>query len=412
MKNTIVVIDPIISSEFLLNRFQEKKIGIIAITTLNLENDYFNYEHLPFSHIIKSSGNVSEDIKKIVSISDIKLLAGFYGSEATVPYADKLLRKLFPEASNYKNSIFRYDKFSMNDALKKVGIPSIKQEKIIADLLPDQAIKKTQNFFKENENKIVIKPTSGSAGSVGVYVPNSFEDIVTYFAQDDLFLFNDSDFVIQEKLEGVEYYIDSASFQGKHIITTIGRYNKVLINGNYVYQYVDALDINDPELFILKDYVLKILETLGVNTGLAHTEVLKTKKGYRLIEINPRISGIHGVQNMMAKGKNQQDQIDAFVALLYDKKINHDNNDFFYRSIFLKNTIGVYKRINYSAIRQHESFLHTEVFCEAQLQKPNEKQTLVDICAMIMLRTNCRKTLEQDTKSILAMESDGSAFIC
>ena len=412
MKNAIVVIDPIISSEFLLKRFKEKEIIIIAVNTLKLETDYFNYEHLPFSHTIKSSGNVFEDVRKIQSIPDVKLLSGFYGSEATVSYADKLLRKLFPKTSNYKDSILRYDKFSMNDALKNIGIPSIKQERIVTSLLPDRAIKKTQEFFKKNDGNIVIKPTSGSAGSVGVYVPKNSDDIVSYFAQDDLFLFNDRDFVVQEKLKGIEYYIDSASFKKQHIITGIGRYEKTLIDGNYIYQYADALDINMPELTNLKNYALDILETLGVENGLAHTEILETSKGYRLVELNPRVSGIHGVINMMSKGQNQQDQVDAFVALLCDENNTHNNTGFYQRSIFLKNTVGIYKQINYNALEQHKSFFHTEVFCATQLQKSNEKQTLVDICAMIMLRINCKRTLNQDTKSILSMEADGSAFIC
>ena len=317
MKRCILVVDPTSSSEYLVNKANEKDIELIALKTFNINNHYFDYHKLNYK-IITSNGSVIDDIKKIMPY---QCIIGFYGNENSVEYADKILTQLFPEASNKMPSKFRYNKFHMLEQINKYKLPCIKQILLNHQQSMSELINITYDYFCKNNNQMIIKPASGSAGSQGVFSPSSKKEIIDYFQQGDKnFLYATGDYLLQQKITGIEYYVDTASYQGKHTIVSIGRYKKTFISGSNQYIYAENLDIYDPTFNQFKKQIKQILEILGMHTGLAHLEFLKSDEKFYLLEINPRISGAHGVINYMSKLLTSYDQIDAFLDLIEGNK--------------------------------------------------------------------------------------------
>ena len=282
MKQAVLVIDPLSSAKYLTDRFHALGFAIIALRTLVDVDDYFSYEDLPFEKILQSSKNLATDVEMLRTISDYKLIHGFTGIIACVPYAEQLLAKLFPEAANNPHtSNYRFDKFFMNEILKKNKLSYIKQQKLTTKLSLSEKIASTVKFFKEHKGNIVIKPCSGSAGSVGVFSPTTITDISLYYHNQHHGVFFESDLLLQEKINGTEYYIDAVAYQGQQQIVSIGRYTKQEINGLFTYQYTDSIDKNIEQTQALQQYVLTCLEKLQVNNGFSHTEIIATANEFR-----------------------------------------------------------------------------------------------------------------------------------
>jgi L-amino acid ligase len=61
--------------------------------------------------------------------------------------------------------------------------------------------------------------------------------------------------------------------------------------GSFVYEKCDLLQSSADVVAELTDYTFRMLDAFGVKEGASHNEVMMTKAGPALIEINPRVSG-------------------------------------------------------------------------------------------------------------------------
>lgn len=97
--------------------------------------------------------------------------------------------------------------------------------------------------------------------------------------------------VLEEFLEGPEYSVEACSFGGD--ISIIGITDKSLTGEPYF--------IEDGHMFPAKltpdierkicSYAKDVLNAIGYDNGITHTEIKLTEKGPRLIEVNPRPAG-------------------------------------------------------------------------------------------------------------------------
>lgn len=90
---------------------------------------------------------------------------------------------------------------------------------------------------------------------------------------------------------GEEISVESVSFQGK--TTIIGVTDKSLTGTPYFIEtgHMFPAIIGNDQYLPLIDYVKSVLEAVGFDNGVAHTEVKLTKDGPRIVEINPRTPG-------------------------------------------------------------------------------------------------------------------------
>lgn len=288
-KNIIVIIDGYSTGRFLASAFSGYGYGCIHIeSNPNLSDIYranFNDTANLFIETIPYQDNIFAIIKKL-SRYQVKCIIP--GSEAGVTLADLLNGQLNLETSNgMEFSLPRRNKYVMQETLKAHNIAAI----------PQLLSKNSADIFSWIDNigfPIVLKPVS-SSDSEGVSFCNSREEILTAYhnliAKCNLYGEKNDEVLVQKKMEGKEYVINSVSYNGQHFITDIWTNIKRKIQNNYVYDYQDLILPSDPIFPQIKHYINSVLDTLNIRYGAAHCEIIITNEGPVLIEMGARLAG-------------------------------------------------------------------------------------------------------------------------
>ena len=123
--------------------------------------------------------------------------------------------------------------------------------------------------------------------------------------------------VIQEEAIGTEFAVGTVSSNGKHYLAHLIKYNKRSVHDRKtVFDYVEFVPYRESEHGELFDYTQKVLDALGIHWGAAHTEIMLTEKGPRLIESGSRMCG--GPLVGFAREATGSSQADKLVELYAD----------------------------------------------------------------------------------------------
>ncbi len=206
------------------------------------------------------------------------------GSEDGVVLATKLANELGLLANPVESLDAMTLKDEMQNALKRAGIRYIKGETV-------KSLEEALKFYRNSGLKeVVVKPIR-SAASVGVTICSN-EDELCHSVQSTLgaegfFGERIDEVVIQERIRGDEYVVNTVSHNGVHRVTTLWRYyKKQTPEGNYIYDHMDSvneLGISHGELV---EYAYNVADAIGVKYGPIHGEYMIDEKGPVLIEVN------------------------------------------------------------------------------------------------------------------------------
>ncbi|MBR0372272.1 MAG: ATP-grasp domain-containing protein [Methanobrevibacter sp.] len=127
-------------------------------------------------------------------------------------------------------------------------------------------------YEREGLNEVVIKPLY-SAGSVGVRICLNKDEMikaVREVLEQRGYYGNEFDEVlIQERIDGMEYVVNTVSCDGIHRLTTIWKYHKVKTEeGGIVYDYdeiIADLGLGESQLV---EYAYDVADAMGLNMGL------------------------------------------------------------------------------------------------------------------------------------------------
>ena len=175
-------------------------------------------------------------------------------------------------------------------------------------------------YDAESLGEVVIKPIR-SAGSCNVRIClnkqemiDAIEDIM---GMEGYFGGNVKELLVQERIDGDEYIVNTVSHNGWHRVTLIWKYSKVKTSGGaMIYdtvETVNSLGISEAEMV---EYAYKVADAIGIEYGPVHGEYMIDKGGSVLIEVNCRPCG----GNMSARfldeisGQHETDSIlDAYL---------------------------------------------------------------------------------------------------
>lgn len=314
LPETILIVDGISTGQYFAPRLYMMGYLVIHISSgsshstflsslqQNTREQYAKY----YKEWFEYSGDLNSFIESLNPYRPIAVIAG---SEPGVELADMLADTLGLPGNDPCTSLRRRNKYHMQDALHKANVPTMRYFKG-KDLAEIHRVVHLWNTWP-----VVIKPVK-SAGTDGVRFCNDEEELARGFNQlmnsHDILGNRNSEVLIEECLDGTEYVVNTVSFGGIHYLSDIWEYKKIKIPGAApIYDYVRLLPYpgNDSPLSILFEYTKQALCALGISHGPAHSEVMMTSEGPRLIETGARVMGASISPDLVSEciGHNQID---------------------------------------------------------------------------------------------------------
>ncbi|MDR5781632.1 ATP-grasp domain-containing protein [Caballeronia sp. LZ065] len=241
------------------------------------------------------------------------------GDSGVIP-ANKLAQFFDVPCNPAGSSHLHRHKYHMVEALRLNGVPCAAQFHS-HDL--DAILKwyETSGF-----RRVVMKPALG-AYSDGVGICESKAEIAAIFERNigRLNVVGElkDEYVVQEYLEGRHFVVNTVSVEGRHFVTDIWHEVNHQRGTQIIDEYANSVRRDAPEFPVLSAYVHDVLDALQIHNGPAHTEVMLTANGPRLIETGARLAG--GIDYSVVEECNGYSQIsvlaDSVVApYLFDAR--------------------------------------------------------------------------------------------
>ncbi len=291
-----------------------------------------------FPPIIMAKRDYKDTLEQIRKINPVLIIPG---SDRGIELAAKLSHDLGLIGNNPDNLPKMRDKFTAQQALKKNGVRSIESAVVTSE---QEAV----DFFNELQKTgrtAVVKPISGIA-SYGVFMCNTEDDVKKAYNSNVKNMVyasyngNSNGVLIQECIKGDEYVVNSVSCCGVHKITVIAKYHKETVsNGARIYSSTISLDYSSDLAKKLADYQLKVLDSIGIEYGAVHSEIMIDENGPVLIEANCRLFG----------GSNKSD---FFEECFGGSESKWSLRSYLYKDIFSEiDDIFIFKNLKYRLVK-------------------------------------------------------------
>lgn len=257
---------------------------------------------------------------------------------------------------------------------------------------------------------VILKPTNAS-GTRGFF---ECKDIIELKSNLKKLIWNHfgyaiRSYLLQEKLIGDEYAIDTFSWKGQHNLIHIRSYKKEYFNGVPIPRISYAVLPTHPIYKEILDYFYKTLDILGFKNGLCHAEFFLTQNGFFLIDINPRLPGLNNASCLLAKETYGYSHIDVLSHVILNKPLN-DYSYSFGRIIYLKNLLPhIINKLNVDKINKLPSFKHCISNHKEGISMSLPK-TLSDTIAFVILAHKDLDQVEEDTQKIFCLEQSNELF--
>lgn len=274
---------------------------------------YDEYKRIKYDfEIIYEQDTYEETLEMVRKLDPLLIVAG---NEKGVILTTKLSHDLGLLGNPIENLDAMTLKNEMHNRLKEYGIRYIRGK--VIDSIEDAI----EYYDSENLKEVVIKPTY-SAGSASVRICTDKEEMIESLKQmltDSANYYGDKEnkFLIQERINGEEYIVNTVSCEGKHRVTLIWKYSKVKTSdGAIVYdssETVNELRIGEAEMV---EYAYQVADAIGIQYGPVHGEYMIDENGPVLIEVNCRPCGASMEAEFLNRisGQHETDSIlDAYL---------------------------------------------------------------------------------------------------
>lgn len=306
-----VIVDPYSSGAMFAPAFKDAGVPVVAVVSAPQPPAVYaaSYRPADFPEILTFAGEHAPLVRRLRELRPRCVLAG---CESGVELADALAPQVVPDVANPAPlASARRHKGDMAAVVTAAGLP------VIAQICTDSAERVADWIEREGlgGRDLVIKPPK-SASTDGVARVREGRGWREAFADqlgraNRLGIVNDR-LLVQEYATGTEFVVDTFSHDGRHTVTDVCRYRKV-DNGPFmaVYDAMEWMSPVEPGLDEVVAYAKSVLDALGVRFGAAHTEVMLTPAGPRLIEVGARPHG--GGQPRFCRVATGDSQVDRAV---------------------------------------------------------------------------------------------------
>ena len=339
------------------------------------------------------------------------------GGESGVKVAENLANLLGLRGNSTVDGFEnRRDKKFQQEKVKESGLRSVRQ-------LQGTAWTNEVEAFCKQEMPLIIKPVE-SCGSDGVKLCKTIEEAEQHF---ELLMSGQrkvgaqgAAVLCQEFLQGAEYVVDCVSRDGVHKCTFVWVYDKREANGGgFVYFGMIPVPSDDPVVQLLIDYTFGCIDALKISNGATHNEVMLTKDGPCLVEVNCRAHGHGGawlpLTDRCTNGITQvRSNIDIFVDGAAFDAIPTVPRPFHASGtvvmlVSYQEALEVHATPGYETIKALPSFV--SISESVVVGKPVKLTVdLFDCAGLVVLVHDDAKAIEADLATIRKLEEDCELF--
>ena len=236
--------------------------------------------------VIRDYANYEELLARVKEYDPVLVVAG---QEFGVPYATRLADDLGLPGTPAERIPQMTEKVWMHDALKKAGVRYIAGEVI-------RSVEDAKRFFDSMDTEDFVIKWSRACATQGLHICHGWEEIekVVEDALSDPFLDEgeEVELLMQERIIGEEYIVNTVSRNGRHRVISMWHYDKVFRpDGSYVYNYLQTVNHLSVGHGRMARYAFDVLDAIGIVDGPVHGEYMIDEKGPVLIEVNCRPMG-------------------------------------------------------------------------------------------------------------------------
>jgi biotin carboxylase len=287
MPEHAIVVDPIASGRFLADEFKTRGIDCIAVLSApvpsNFESTYFPEN---FKKLIVFDGDFEALRARLSELKPVCVMAGL---ETGIELMDRLASKLGLPGNDPQTSLLRRDKFEMQAALSAKCLRSIRQGRV-------DSVEAAREWLPTHAARPIIVKPAASAGSDNVYLCHTLDESLSAVGEilgaTNLLGQINRYALLQEYLEGREWVVDTVSCNGRHVVTNVARYLKLTTDcSRVIYRHSEFMSPAKDEFRELIEYATGVNDAVGVRYGAAHHEIIWTKGGPTLVEVNARMHG-------------------------------------------------------------------------------------------------------------------------
>ena len=323
MRN-IVIVEAISTGYNLIEDIVQRGYNPIVVNVRDTSGVYNSHreifkDHKHLSTVVDELEDYDKTLEMIREFDPVLVVPG---NESGVPLATMLADDLgLPgNPKSILPQMTRKDK--MHEALKNAGIRYIRGRVVKT---ADEALEFCTSLGIKSA---VVKPLQ-SAGSNGLFLCDSLDDVSN--AVKELLTMKDyygrpiTSALVQERITGTEYIVNTVSCNGEHKLNSILRYKKQrTIEGGYIYDYAETIGKLEPGHAALVEYAYKVADAIGIKYGLVHGEYMIDENGPVLIEVNCRPMGGTMPAEFLDKIYGQHETDTLLDCFLYPEKFYED----------------------------------------------------------------------------------------
>lgn len=211
-------------------------------------------------------------------------------------------------------------KNEMQQALADYGIRYIRGRVVRSEA-------EAEAFYKELGTKNTVIKRVRSAATLGVYLCDGYDELMKTVRKELALSASDEhvgDILMQERIIGKEYIVNTVSCAGKHRLVSMCFYDKLHMNGSNIYNYMETVTRLDVGNSAIVRYAYDVLDAIGIQYGPVHGEFMVDEKGPVLIEINCRPMGAGQTRQFLEKVYGQHETDSALDSYLDPVKFEQE----------------------------------------------------------------------------------------
>lgn len=317
-KPVIVIVDGFMTGNTIADEARKRGLSCINVTSSSTIPAILqkNFVAEKFVEQCRFDGSVEAIVEPLRRHSVMAVLPG---AETAVELSEMLAFELGLPANDPTTTYRRRNKYAMIEVLRDAGLHTAEQ--CLASQASDIMSWKDRLRIPW---PIVVKPVD-SAGTDGVTFCYHEADVVSavdaIVGKMNVLGKKNTCALAQSFLSGVEYVVNTLSWNGIHGVTDMWHYEKKNVRGaGKIYDKDELIHPSGDVQDALIEYALKALDVLGVRYGPSHCEVVMTPGGPALVELGARVQGSINVAFM--KRCIGQDQLNQTLDLYRDQELN------------------------------------------------------------------------------------------